>query len=248
MSNLRKKIEDVLTANAFAEAGHFKIAREILNEREFLGNHVPVDQEQRYTTCSRESIESILDLQTPAHIVHFYRTEQELHNTLSPIFETALQRDYGCIFVSENRSITNVMSTATRQTDSSSESNRIISLTEEIAHFGKAFSRIKTTRVTRVVKRLIGCGCKKIIGINDMSWIKRLGKHIDNPFNYESQVNIDLFLFPIITICQYGMREFSRQELLQALCTHPLLLHQCVVYKNDLYIPPPTFSEINWQV
>ncbi len=68
-----------------------------------------------------------------------------------------------------------------------------------------------------------------------------------------------LVIFGLLVYGQYFLCSKGRKLMLKlftdsvltkrsALCTHPLLLHQCVVHANDLYIPPPAFSQMDWQV
>lgn len=223
-------------------------------------------------SCSKESIQNILDLKTPAHIVHFYRNEQQRINTLCPIFVGALQKDYGCIFLSsESHSMSNLESTVKRQIglnlNGSTEHDRIVSLTGEdlmvaitFAEAGNsktakeilekekyaASSQTKPIKMTLAIERLIERGCKKIITAGNMTWAKKLCKDVTNLFKYESQFNLHLFSFPsVIAICEYYIPQFSTQELLQALHAHPLVLYECVVYMNDWYIPPPVRARYN---
>lgn len=309
------------------------------------------------SSCSKESIQNILDLKTPAHIVYFYRNEQQRLDTLCPIFVGALRRDYGCVFVgSQSHSMGNLESTVKRQIglclDGSTECDRIISLTGEdlmvaitFAEAGdsetakrvlkkekRRFSRVpvylevgvkrsdrplikarsfdiseggirlflperllkgevmeleiglsvtpviargkvvwiqemedkffqtgirfkgkyavppqtRTTKVTLAIERLIERGCKKIMAVGNMTWAKKVCKDVAHLFKYESQLNVHLFSFPtVIAICEYHIPKFSKKELLQALYTHPLVLYECVVYRNTSYVPPPIWARYN---
>lgn len=195
--------------------------------------------------------ESILNLEAGSHVVYFYQNAQERCGVLSPVVAEGLRRNYGCIFASWSKS-RNRLELAVREEvgavyfEKLYKSGQIVLLTEE-AYFAPcgtiSFERGKRN-CKLAVERLSERGYPKAFIIGDMKWVKCIttdASNLGELFDYQAEINIELFNLPAVAICCYQLSHFSKPELLDALCTHPLVLHNYFIGENRSYVSPLIF-------
>ena len=195
-----------------------------------------------------------MNLEAGSHVVYFYQNAQERRDVLSPVVAEGLRRNYGCIFTSWSKS-RNRLELAVREEVGAAyfeklyKSGQIVLLTEEA--YSAPYGTISFERGKRncklAVERLSERGCPKTFIIGDMKWVKCITMDASNLsnlgelFDCQAEINIELFNLPAVAICCYQLSHFSKLELLDALCTHPLVLHNYFISENRSYVSPLIF-------
>jgi len=195
--------------------------------------------------------ESILNLEAGSHVAYFYQNAQERRDVLSPVVAEGLRRNYGCIFTSWSKS-RNRLELAVREEVGAAyfeklyKSGQIVLLTEEayFAPCGTISFEGGRRNCKLAVERLSERGCPKTFIIGDMKWVKCTttgASNLGKLFDCQAEINIELFNLPAVAICCYQLSHFSKPELLDALCTHPLVLHNYFISENQSYVSPLIF-------
>ncbi len=79
-------------------------------------------------------------------------------------------------------------------------------------------------------------------GAGEMSWALEAG-HADfkDLVEYEAKLNDILTAHPLTTVCQYDVRQFSGEIIMELLSVHPIAIVNGQVIKNPFYAAPEQF-------
>jgi hypothetical protein len=79
-------------------------------------------------------------------------------------------------------------------------------------------------------------------GAGEMSWAAENGRaELKDLIEYEARLNSILAEHPLTTVCQYNVRLFSGEVIMDLLSVHPLSLVRGQLVRNPFYIPPDVF-------
>ena len=81
-----------------------------------------------------------------------------------------------------------------------------------------------------------GYGCLRVI--EKMTWVLASSQALENLVEYEAKLNNFLAENRCLVICEYDMRRFESDVLLDVLSTHPLCVVGTEVYDNPHYVQP----------
>ena len=79
-------------------------------------------------------------------------------------------------------------------------------------------------------------------GAGEMSWAAEEGRaKMEELLADEARLNEILVENPLTTICQYDVRRFSGQVIIDLLCVHPMAIVRGQLVKNGYYVPAREF-------
>ena len=79
-------------------------------------------------------------------------------------------------------------------------------------------------------------------GTGEMSWCLVEGRtDLGELMDYEARLNVLLQAYPYTACCQYDVRRFDGQTIMDVLSVHPLMIVRGQVVRNPCFVEPATF-------
>ncbi len=189
---------------------------------------------------------TLTDLKPGDHVCCLYRTPQEHRAALVPFVRHGLAQGERVLYIADIRTaehILNALRDAGLDTEPILTRGQLLGLTyaETYAH-GGVFDpermlnllRDETTRAQRE-------GYAALRVTSEMTWALGRLRGSERLIEYEAKLNAFLAQRRCLLLCQYDLRRFTPDRLLDLPYTHPLTLTAGTLYPNAYYIPPDEF-------
>ena len=191
---------------------------------------------------------TIKDIDVGDHLCCLYRTEEEHRALISPFIRQGLERREKVIYIVDTHTANTVQAYLTEEgvdVKSYLEQGQLNFLTANESYVQDgAFNPDKMINLlqTETDKALAG-GYTALRVTGEMTWALRQFPGSERLIEYETKLN---FFFPnskALAICQYDMRQFTPELLLEVLRTHPIAVVGTEIYHNFYYISPSELSK-----
>ncbi|MFO7803650.1 MAG: MEDS domain-containing protein [Desulfovermiculus sp.] len=191
-------------------------------------------------------LSSMLDLAIGDHVCCMYMTEQEHQNILVPFIRDGLEHGDKIFYVVDTRTAEAVLASLDESGIVSSDylvSGQLVILESRDTYIQDGVfdpDRMLSMLDTETDKALHqGFRALRITG--EMSWALRGLPGSERLMEYEGKLNQFFFSHQAIGLCQYDMRRFQPEILLDVLTTHPIAVVRDTCYENMYYMPPEEF-------
>jgi hypothetical protein len=76
-----------------------------------------------------------------------------------------------------------------------------------------------------------------------MDWAAQDQSHVDDVIEFEARVNDVWLRHEDAVICTYHLGQFSGEEVMDIMRTHPMVILGGMLHQNPFYIPPGEFLQ-----
>ncbi|MFP4393186.1 MAG: MEDS domain-containing protein [Desulfohalobiaceae bacterium] len=195
-------------------------------------------------------LSSLLDLSPGDHLCCMYMTEAEHQEVLVPFIRDGLQQSHRVIYIVDARTAETVLGYLRQEgldpeQDQRSGSLIISSSQDTYLRNGSFDPDSMLSLLHKEVQQAEKEGFQALRVTGEMSWALRGLPGSERLMEYEAKLN---HFFPghkAIGLCQYDMRRFEPDVLLDVLATHPIAVVRNVCYENMYYVPPDEFLSTN---
>jgi hypothetical protein len=85
-------------------------------------------------------------------------------------------------------------------------------------------------------------GFKGARGAGEMSWSLAAGHaNMEDLMEYEARLNVVLKEVPYTACCQYDVRRFTGEAIMDVMAVHPLIVLRGQLFRNPYYVEPDVF-------
>ncbi|MFO8032109.1 MAG: MEDS domain-containing protein [Desulfohalobiaceae bacterium] len=191
-------------------------------------------------------VSSLLDLSPGDHLCCMYMTEKEHRDVLVPFIRDGLQQGHRVIYIVDARTAETVMGYLEQEgLDSVQEQKKgslVISDSQETYLKDGCFDpESMLSLLQKEVDQATQDGFQALRVTGEMSWALRGLPGSDRLMEYEAKLNQFFPTHSAIGLCQYDMRSFQPEILLDVLATHPIAVVRNTCYQNMYYVPPEEF-------
>ena len=191
-------------------------------------------------------LSSMLDLAIGDHLCCMYMTEREHRNILVPFIRDGLEHGDKIFYVVDTRTAEAVLASLDASGVPTSDhlvSGQLVILESRDTYIQDGIfdpDRMLSMLDTETDKALEqGFRALRITG--EMSWALRGLPGSERLMEYEGKLNQFFPSHQAIGLCQYDMRRFQPEVLLDVLTTHPIAVVRDTCYENMYYMPPEEF-------
>ena len=180
-----------------------------------------------------------LSVSTGDHVGHFYGTREEWKNVLVPFLKTGLEAGDKCVFhlspEPEERELRAELANAGVDVDAAVKSGQLVFSEggSEPAEMREALNRALSEIPDRYPFLRWG---------GDMTWSFKKIPNTDTLMEWESMCNV-IENPKAVFLCQYDLKKFMGNVVVDALKTHPLCIVGKAVHKNPFYEEPEAFLQ-----
>ncbi len=191
-------------------------------------------------------INSIQDLARGDHLCCMYKTEQEHQEILTPFICSGLEQGDKVFYIVDVRTAEIVLDYLQQEgLDTSkylSSGQLVIADTRDTYIRDGVFDPERMLSMLKTeTDRAIEQGFNALRVTGEMSWALRDLPGTDRLMEYEAKLNQFFPAHKAIGLCQYDMRSFDAEVLLDVLATHPIAIIRNNCYENMYYVPPEEF-------
>jgi PAS domain S-box-containing protein len=191
-------------------------------------------------------LSSMLNLSVGDHLCCMYMTEEEHRNILVPFIRDGLEQGDKILYVVDARTAETILTSLDQYGICTAD--HLLSGQLVIAESRETYLRDGQFDPDKMLALLgqetdasqkQGFRALRITG--EMSWALRELPGSDRLMEYEGKLNQFFPLHKAIGLCQYDMRRFQPEILLDVLATHPIAVIRNTCYENIYYVPPEEF-------
>lgn len=196
-------------------------------------------------------IKAIQKLGVHDHLCLLYENTQEQFAAIVPFMRVGLERGEKCVYIADDNTTANVLKAMAQggiETEAAIKSGSLVVLTKREAYLRQGYFdpdwMISFLKEATCAARAEGFTALRVTG--EMTWVlgdPGSGRLIE----YETKLNYFLPENDALAMCQYNMRRFSPELILDVIRTHPLVIYRGRVCRNFYYIPPDEFMLPNQQ-
>lgn len=192
------------------------------------------------------ALAAIPELAVGDHLCCLYRTEQEHQNILVPFIKDAEAQGDKVFYVVDARTAETVLAALQGQgvdTDQLLASEHLV-ITESRQTYlkhGRFDPDAMLEMLAAETQIAVSQGFRALRVTGEMSWALRGLPGSDRLMEYEGKLNAFFPTHQALGMCQYDMRSFTPEILLDVLATHPLAVIGDTCYDNMYYMPPEEF-------
>ncbi|MFP4672886.1 MAG: MEDS domain-containing protein, partial [Desulfohalobiaceae bacterium] len=191
-------------------------------------------------------ISSLLALAPGDHLCCMYMTEAEHQEVLVPFIRDGLQQGHRVIYIVDARTAETVigyLQQAGLDPEQAQKADRLrISSSQETYLRNGSFDPDSMLELLyKEVQQAADDGYQALRVTGEMSWALRGLPGSDRLMEYEAKLNQFFPVHKAIGLCQYDMRRFEPEVLLDVLATHPIAVVRNTCYQNMYYVPPEEF-------
>ena len=189
-------------------------------------------------------------LQIGDHLCCLYNTDEELRKVVVPFLKSGVEKHNKIIYLTDTYSseqIRNNLSAEGVAINSYINTGQFRFLTAEVSYLqdetfnpDSMITLLKDETARAVAE---GYSALQVTGVT--SWIIHNSISPQKLIEYETKLNDFFSESPCIGICQYDLRVFPPDIILNLLRTHPKCIIQTQVYRNTYYIPVKDMLSIN---
>jgi len=173
------------------------------------------------------------------HIGHFYRNEQEMMDVMGPYFEAGLKGGDKCTLVCRSGIGQTILAGLANQgipVEAARSSGQLV------LHEGMGSVEATVEMFSDLIAeaRAADYGLIRIGG--DMAWGLTKMPSTDELMKWEAMYDLHVApQFPFLALCQYDLKAFGGEVVLDALKTHPLCIIGELINENPFYTSPKEF-------
>ncbi len=176
-----------------------------------------------------------------AHIVHFFKGEEERSTVLAPFLKAGLEAGDQCLLVTEPSASPNLTDYAITDYLSELGMDLEAALAQEQLVVSDGCSQVEemASMFASLISKAKRSGREQIRIAGDMTWT--LGKMASSEKLLEWEAFYDRYAGPqtkFVTLCQYDHTRFGGSAVMAALQTHPLAIIGNIVQENPFYRDP----------
>lgn len=185
----------------------------------------------------------ITELKPGDHLCCIYRNDKEHRAVITPFIVAGLQRNEKVFYITDERTakkIINYFADQALNINSYIEKGQFLILTAHDAYLkDDVFDPAKMIELLKKETRdALKSGYSALRVTGEMTWALRGHPGSERLIEYETKLNEFFPKYKSLAVCQYDMRRFKADILLDVLRTHPLAIIGTEVYSNFYYIPP----------
>lgn len=177
------------------------------------------------------------------HPCLIYETHEEQFSAIVPFFLAGLERHEKCVYIADDNTIAQVLEAMANggiDTEGAVRSGALTILSKRDAYLKQGY--FDPDWMIRFLKEAVDSakadGYRALRASGEMTWVLGGEPGADRAIEYEAKLN---YFFPkndVVAICQYNLKRFKPDIVLDAIRTHPLVIYRGQVYKNFYYVPP----------
>ena len=176
-----------------------------------------------------------------AHIVHFFKGEEERSTVLAPFLKAGLEAGDQCLLVTEPSASPNLTDYAITDYLSELGMDLEAALAQEQLVVSEGCSQVEemASMFASLISKAKRSGREQIRIAGDMTWA--LGKMASSEKLLEWEAFYDRYAGPqtrFVTLCQYDHTRFGGSAVMAALKTHRLAIIDDIVQENPFYQDP----------
>ena len=180
-----------------------------------------------------------LTVSTGDHVGHFYSSREEWKNILVPFLKAGIEAGDKCVFhlspEPEERELRTALANAGVDVDSVVKSGQLV-----FSEGGSKPAEMKEA-LNRALSEIPGRYPLLRWG-GDMTWSFNKIPDTDTLMEWESMCNV-IENPQAVFLCQYDLKKFMGNVVVDALKTHPLCIVGKAIHKNPYYEEPGAFLE-----
>jgi PAS domain S-box-containing protein len=193
-----------------------------------------------------ETLNSIENLVPGDHLCCMYMTEEEHRAILTPFIRGGLEKGHKVFYVVDVRTAETVLNYLKEEGISideylSSKQLVIADSRDTYIKEGRFDPDSMLALLGKETEKAVQEGFKALRVTGEMSWALRDKPGSERLMEYEGKLNQFFPKNEAIGLCQYDMRRFEPEVLLDVLATHPIAIVRNKCYDNMYYMPPDEF-------
>jgi PAS domain S-box-containing protein len=194
----------------------------------------------------KHQIYAIEDLKPGDHLCCLYETDEEHKSLLTPYMRFGLEKNEKVFYIVDSHTSQTVLDYLRDDgvdVDPYIQSGQLTILTVSESYMkGGIFDPDEMIKMlTEETKKAINEGYSALRVTGEMSWALKGLPGSERLIEYEAKLNE---FFPhnnALAICQYDMRLFKPEILLNVLLTHPIVVIGTRIYENFYFMPPEKY-------
>lgn len=177
------------------------------------------------------------------HLCLIYETREEQFAAVIPFIRIGLERGEKCIYIADENTFEQVLAAMANDgidTDKAIRSGALSLLTKKDAYLKQGYFdpewMINLLKEATDKAKLEGYSALRATG--EMTWMLGGDPGSERLIEYESKLN---YFFPendALAICQYNIKRFKPEIILDVIRTHPLVIYRGQVCRNFYYVSP----------
>ncbi len=193
-----------------------------------------------------QDMDSLMDLSVGDHLCCMYLTEEEHRSILTPFIRDGLQHGDKVLYIVDVRTAETVFAYVDEEGVHTSEylfSGQLVVAESRQTYIreGHFDPDSMLDLLSRETEKALQEGFRALRVTGEMSWALRGVPGSDRLMEYEGKLNQFFPKNSAIGLCQYDMRSFDAEVLLDVLATHPIAVVRNKCYDNMYYVPPEEF-------
>jgi PAS domain S-box-containing protein len=190
--------------------------------------------------------DSIQRLRLGDHLCCIYENDEEHRAILTPFIRSGLEREHKLLYVVDARTAETVFGYLEQDgldPEAYRRSGRlVVADSRETYTRGGAFDPDSMLELLQAeTDKAMAEGYEALRVTGEMSWALRGLPGSERLMEYEGKLNQFFPDKPCIGMCQYDMRRFEPEVLLDVLATHPIAIVRTQAFDNMYYMPPDEF-------
>ncbi|MFP4034434.1 MAG: MEDS domain-containing protein [Desulfovermiculus sp.] len=191
-------------------------------------------------------LSSMMQLSVGDHLCCLYMTEEEHREILVPFIRDGLEQGDKVLYIVDARTAESILGFWDRQSPSTvqypTSGQLVIAESRETYIRNGLFDPDAMLAMLQVeTDAAVSQGFRALRVTGEMSWALRGLPGSERLMEYEGKLNQFFPANPVIGMCQYDMRRFEPNVLLDVLATHPIAVVRNTCYENMYYMPPEEF-------
>ncbi len=193
-----------------------------------------------------QDISSMLNISVGDHLCCLYRTEDEHRAILMPFIENGLQQGDKTIYIVDAHTAETVLDYLDQtglDVRLILDQGRLVLLNSRQTYVlqGEFDPGSMLSLLQRETEKALEEGFRALRVTGEMSWALRGTPGSERLMEYEAKLNRFFPQNRAIGLCQYDMRSFAPEVLLDVLATHPIAIVGSQCYDNIYYVSPEEF-------
>ena len=184
------------------------------------------------------------------HFCSIYESPREHYAVAIPFMRIGLDRDEKCIYIADDGTVGDVrkaMQSEGIDVDRAIASKALVLTTKEQAYLqhGSFHPEWVFTFWKEAEQLAVSEGFSALRVTGETEWVLRGGRGLERWMEYESKMTHNLSESNCSALCQYNLRVFPPELILDVIRTHPVVVYGGTVCRNLYYVPPDEFLGTN---
>ncbi len=194
----------------------------------------------------KDQINALEQLNVHDHLCSVYETKEEQLATIIPFIEIGLTRGEKCIYVVDDNTAREVLSAMKLDgidvdSNITSGSLSIFNKQDTYLKHGYFDPELMIQFLKDAVDSAKEGGYSALRITVEMTWMLGGSSGVKRSMEYETRLSTFISENDIVAVCQYNRKHFDPETILNAIRTHPMVVHGSLVCKNFYYVPPEEF-------